>query len=265
MPDGRGRNPDWEWDEIVLACDLVMQNQWKQIDASDPRVAELSRLLQLMPLHPQEARQANFRNDSGVARKTADIATSHPDYQGRRTNGNALDRKVLDEFRARPDVMHALAESIRTSVTDDELPSFPSEVGYEGESEMEGRYLLRVHAYRERSPGLRRRKIESVRRRGEPLACAACGFDFERFYGDRGKGYIECHHVIPLHATGERKVSISDLALLCSNCHRMIHTKPPWPTPAELGEIIRRQGAVLFRTRFGLHWSRPGGFGFVGT
>ena len=28
------------------------------------------------------------------------------------------------------------------------------------ESEMEGRYLLRVHAYRERSPGLRRRKIK---------------------------------------------------------------------------------------------------------
>jgi 5-methylcytosine-specific restriction enzyme A len=37
-------------------------------------------------------------------------------------------------------------------------------------------------------------------------------------------------------------VSISDLALLCSNCHRMIHAKPPWPTPAELfSEIIRRQ------------------------
>jgi 5-methylcytosine-specific restriction protein A len=29
--------------------------------------------------------------------------------------------------------------------------------------------------------------------------------------------------------------------LLCSNCHRMIHTKPPWPTPAELRELIRWQ------------------------
>ena len=243
MPDGGRRNPDWEWDEIVLACDLVWLNDWQQIGAEDPRVVELSSLLQRMPLHPQEARQHNFRNANGVARKTADIATSHPDYRGRRTNGNSLDRKVLDEFRARPDVMHALAESIRTSVSHGEPADFPREVGYEGESEMEGRYLLRVHAYRERSPGLRRRKIESVRRRGEPLACAACGFDFEQVYGDRGKGYIECHHVIPLHETGERRVSISDLALLCSNCHRMIHAKPPWPTPAELGEIIRRQSA----------------------
>jgi 5-methylcytosine-specific restriction protein A len=241
MPDGARRNPDWEWDEIVLACDLVWLNDWQQIGADDPRVVELSALLQRMSLHPPEARQHNFRNANGVARKTADIATSHPDYRGRRTNGNALDREVLDEFRVRPDVMHALAESIRTSVSHGEPPDFPREVGYEGESEMEGRYLLRIHAYRERSAGLRRRKLESVRRRGDPLACAACGFDFELVYGDRGRGYIECHHVLPLHETGERKVSISDLALLCSNCHRMIHTKPPRPTPAELGEIIRRQ------------------------
>jgi hypothetical protein len=40
-------------------------------------------------------------------------------------------------------------------------------------------------------------------------------------------------------------VSSSDLALLCSNCHRMIHANPPWPTPAELGEIIRRQAEGL--------------------
>ena len=97
MPDGARRNPDWEWDEIVLACDLVWQNDWQQIGSEDPRVVELSSLLQRMPLHHPEVRQPNFRNTNGVSRKTADIPTSHPDYQGRRTNGNALDRKVLDE------------------------------------------------------------------------------------------------------------------------------------------------------------------------
>jgi len=71
-----GETRDWEWDEIVLACDLVMLNDWQQIGAEDPRVVELSNLLQGMPLHPQEDRQHNFRNANGVARKTADIATS---------------------------------------------------------------------------------------------------------------------------------------------------------------------------------------------
>jgi 5-methylcytosine-specific restriction protein A len=31
--------------------------------------------------------------------------------------------------------------------------------------------------------------------------------------------------------------------LLCSNCHHMIHRKPPWPTPSELREIIRMQSS----------------------
>ena len=28
--------------------------------------------------------------------------------------------------------------------------------------------------------------------------CMACGFNFEAVYGDRGKDYIEVHHVKPL-------------------------------------------------------------------
>ena len=86
-----------------------------------------------------------------------------------------------------------------------------------------------------------RRKISSVLAAGGPLACEVCEFDFSKFYGDRGQGYIECHHVEPLHVGGERVRTIRDLALLCSNCHRMIHTRPPWPSPAELREVVRRQ------------------------
>ena len=241
MADEGRKRLNWEWDEIVLACDLVAQNGWRALPAENPQVIELSELLQRMTLHPAEIRRPDFRNPNGVGRKTADIATHHPAYTGRPTHGNALDGQVIARFIAEFDVMHAMAESIRTSVANGEPPDFPREVGYEGESEMEGRYLLRWHAYRERKPGLRRRKIESVRRRGDPLACEVCKFDFEQYYGERGQGYIECHHVEPLHATGERSVSVRDLALLCSNCHRMIHTKPPWPTPAELRELVRRQ------------------------
>jgi 5-methylcytosine-specific restriction enzyme A len=72
------KNPNWAEDEIILACDLVAQNGWRQLDDSDPRVAELSGMLQSLPLHPPGKRLATFRNLAGVARKTADIATVPP-------------------------------------------------------------------------------------------------------------------------------------------------------------------------------------------
>jgi 5-methylcytosine-specific restriction enzyme A len=242
MPDGARRNPDWEWDEIVLACDLVMRNGGRWLPAENPQVIELSELLQRMTIHPPEARRADFRNPNGVGRKTADIATALPGYAGRPTNGGRRDKEVIARFLAEPDVMHTLAESIRKSIAEGEPADFPREVGYENESEIEGRYLLRWHAYRERNPVLRRRKINSVLARGGSLACEACDFEFAHTYGQRGDGYIECHHVEPLHVGGEGPRTIHDLALVCSNCHRMIHARPPWPTPAQLRDIIRAQG-----------------------
>ncbi|MFF7959277.1 HNH endonuclease [Streptomyces rubiginosohelvolus] len=99
---------------------------------------------------------------------------------------------------------------------------------------------MRLHQARERNKGLRRKRIASVIERVGRLACGACGFDFEEVYGDRGTGYIECHHVVPLHEAGEGRTKLSDLALLCANCHRMIHRRAPWPTPGKLRASIER-------------------------
>lgn len=71
----------------------------------------------------------------------------------------------------------------------------------------------------------------------------ACGFDFEAMYGPRGAGYIECHHVVPLHEAGEGWNKLSDLALICANCHRMIHRRAPWPTPGDLRASIEQKHA----------------------
>lgn len=32
------------------------------------------------------------------------------------------------------------------------------------------------------------------------LSCKICGFDFEHFYGEAGKGFIHVHHIKPLHS-----------------------------------------------------------------
>ncbi|MFF0432392.1 HNH endonuclease [Streptomyces sp. NPDC004327] len=240
------KNPDWARDEIILACQLVMENGWKGLDAQDATVVELSALLQLLPIHAEAERNEKFRNPNGVARKTFDIATRHPEYQGKPTNGGALDVAVLMEFLARPDEMTEVARLIRQGIAAGELQSLAptEEEEFDDYSAPEGRLLMRRHQARERNKSLRRKKIASVVQRGGRLACEACGFDFEEVYGDRGAGYIECHHVVPLHEAGEGRTKLSDLALICANCHRMIHRRAPWPTPEELRASIARKHAA---------------------
>ncbi|GGL98401.1 hypothetical protein GCM10010129_47640 [Streptomyces fumigatiscleroticus] len=245
------KNPDWARDEIILACHLVMTNDWKGLDAQDSRVIELSALLQLLPIHADADRTDKFRNLNGVARKTFDIATRHPDYRGKPTNGGALDVEVLHEFLARPDQMTEVARLIRVGITSGELQALaqPDDEELDDDFEApEGRLLLRRHRARERSKALRKKKIDSVLRKGGSLACEACGFDFEDVYGERGAGYVECHHVVPLHEAGEGSTKLSDLALICANCHRMIHRRAPWPTPAELRTSIQHRRSTRGNT-----------------
>lgn len=74
----------------------------------------------------------------------------------------------------------------------------------------------------ERNPANRKNAIQI-----HGLRCMACGFDFEAFYGEAGRDFIEVHHVKPLSDIGE-EVTIDpakDLVCVCSNCHRIIHKK----------------------------------------
>ncbi len=71
---------------------------------------------------------------------------------------------------------------------------------------------------------LNNRKL-AIKKHG--LDCYVCGFNFEDTYGDRGKDFIEVHHIQPL-STLEEAMEINpetDLVPLCANCHRMVHRK----------------------------------------
>lgn len=74
----------------------------------------------------------------------------------------------------------------------------------------------------ERNP--KNRKV-AIKRHG--LDCFICGFNFEEIYGERGKDFIEVHHIKPLR-TLEEMVKVNpetDLVPLCANCHRMVHRR----------------------------------------
>jgi len=104
----------------------------------------------------------------------------------------------------------------------------------------EGRILARVHLARERNRKLVDQKKSVAIKKSGKLTCEVCSFDFEAAYGERGAGFIEAHHIKPIHTLiPGAKTTLEDLALLCSNCHRMIHARKPWLTVEQLRQHLR--------------------------
>ncbi len=71
-------------------------------------------------------------------------------------------------------------------------------------------------------------------------ACSACGFDFEKSFGELGKGFIHVHHLIPVSQIGlyYQVDPIKDLRPVCPNCHSMLHKQDPPLTIEELKQLI---------------------------
>lgn len=107
----------------------------------------------------------------------------------------------------------------------------------------EGKRIERLHKLRERdSKAVRQAKHQHSKRHGGALPCEICGFDFASKYGSLGESYIEAHHTRPLSelADGEVRITrVSDFALVCANCHRMLHRKRPWASVDDLRKTIK--------------------------
>jgi predicted HNH restriction endonuclease len=93
---------------------------------------------------------------------------------------------------------------------------------------VEGEPRLVTHLRRERAPDLVAKKKAAVLKTAGRLACEACGFNFAEHYPGLGSNFCEVHHTQALgKGTGARITKLSDLAVLCANCHRMIHRTIP--------------------------------------
>ncbi|MHB8624519.1 MAG: MrcB family domain-containing protein [Sulfuricaulis sp.] len=123
----------------------------------------------------------------------------------------------------------------------------PASSGAEEDDEVGVEYenlkKLRAHKRIERN-----RKLAEKAKKHHGHTCQACGFNFETEYGQIGKGFIEAHHLIPLNKLEGEKVALDpkkDFAVLCSNCHRMIH-KSEYVSEVELfkEKYIRRRNAI---------------------
>ena len=89
---------------------------------------------------------------------------------------------------------------------------------------------VKVNSY-ERNPKARQLCVKYWK-----AICAVCEIDFEKTYGEIGKGFIHVHHLTPVSQIGETyKIDpIIDLIPVCPNCHSMLHKCEPPLTIEEL-------------------------------
>lgn len=116
-----------------------------------------------------------------------------------------------------------------------DLVSPPSREGFP-----EGKRKERLHQFRERNPEVIRQAKQRALEEHGSLRCACCDFDFEDAYGKLGQGFIEGHHTVPISTLHEEggETRVEDIALVCSNCHRMLHRRRPWLDIDHLRELV---------------------------
>jgi 5-methylcytosine-specific restriction protein A len=209
-------NPNWSRDETILALNLYFQCGQESPDASDKRVVELSNLLRRLPFHTATKRTATFRNPDGVAFKLQNLRNV---ATGRGLgNVSRIDRETWEEFGARAAAVALLARDIRQGA--EELSEFDHDNDFNDAAEfVEGSVITRLHKWRERAPRLR----EMVLKGRPTLVCEMCQRRSPTTDPDLEDAAFEVHHIVPLSQSLERRTRVSDLALLCAGCHRILH------------------------------------------
>jgi len=237
------RNPIWTRDELILALDLYFKYDYSKISETHPAVIELSNLLISLPIYERSKRAEKFRNPNGVYTKLGNFRGRDAAHLGvGLAHGAELDKLVWDEFHSDIRRLSDTAQSIRKNYVYLKPPIFNLEsIGYvdiDGEFP-EGKTLTLLHIFKERNSELVDSKKRQVLGSLGKLSCEVCGFDFKDFYGDIGIGFTECHHNIPIsEMDGSQKTRLSDLSIICSNCHRIIHRTRPWLSVAELKDRL---------------------------
>jgi len=108
--------------------------------------------------------------------------------------------------------------------------NYTEEVSYE-----EGGKKSRIINIVERNSAARAKCLEI-----HGYKCKICGFDFEKTYGEVGKGIIHVHHTTKISEKTE-KTAVNpeeDLIPVCPNCHTVIHSKEKMFSIEEMREIL---------------------------
>lgn len=181
--------------------------------------------------------QDRFRAIAKDLEEIESIRAKHPKLAAAIGDHGALIRAGINstEIREKADLAIALqseifgmtnAGSARTLEEFELKPAAEIEAEFVGK---EGRMLARIHYYRERDKSFAAKvKKNAKHKNGGNLKCEACEFVPTTKYGPRGESCMEAHHKIPIEQLQPDSITrVEDMAVVCANCHRVIHSAKP--------------------------------------
>lgn len=230
-------NPDWTWDETLLALDLLYRHG-APIDRYHSDVRDLSNALRAAEIHPKDKRKDNFRNPDGVALKLQNLQSAiDPE---RRLSSSKRDREVVAEFPLSR--KHELANIAAAILRELLIEPQPNEVP-EDEIFVEGHAITASH--RRRDSRLRRRLLDKCGDKG--LVCGVCDFSPPLLARALRESFFEAHHIVPLaDAAGHISTRVADMVLLCAGCHRFVHklisSQKRWVSIYEARSVLATAG-----------------------
>lgn len=238
------QNPNWTRDELILSVEFYKRYAPSIPGKTDSRLIALSdeirAVAESLGLHGDET----FRNPNGVYMKLMELRKYDADYEGKGL-GRKLRAIEQEVWNLSDSEIVSATRLIRAALLEIEHEDVAKTIVAEAwEPEIvdaaEGALVTRLHRYRERSRRITNAKKKQFIKRHGRLYCEACRFDFVETYGERGSGFIECHHIVPVSTMEpDRKTKLSELVLVCANCHRMIHSKRPWLEVEQLKALLK--------------------------
>jgi 5-methylcytosine-specific restriction enzyme A len=244
IDDKKKKNPPWSRDELILALDLYFRKNPNNMDRHNAEVILLSDTIRQLQNYTNVADPETYRNHNSVYMKLCNFLSIDPSYSGKGLESvGKLDKEIWGEYSNNRKNLAKIAELIRTEINQKNRIEQNEILPVNEEEEnafFEGKVLYRLHKYRERNQKIVNDLKKKAMKRGK-LKCQACGFDFYERYGDIGRGFIECHHTIPLSEYQQNRLTKSeDLALVCSNCHKMLHKYRPWLRKNEVEKLVEK-------------------------
>lgn len=181
-----------------------------------------------------------------IAKKQGEEAKRNPDrreYFAKRYGSTEVHIEIpksVDDVREFIEELFKIANITLMAGQLKSTDQIPKSTNYHIGGFPEGKSIEKIHKARERNSKVIRLAKESRAKEFKVLTCDVCGFDFEKMYGEIGSMFIEAHHTIPVSELKEGDVTkLEDIALVCSNCHRMLHRRRPWLKIDEIKNLIK--------------------------